>query len=811
MSPRARCIAQWRLLQTAPGACASPRDLPGRGWIDAAAPGTIASAFADAGRFDRDAPADLDAFDHWMRADVATQGARALVFHGLAGIADIFLDGALVATSRNMFVPCAIDLPPRPRVVIDVLFRAMGPIIAARGPRARWRPRAVQPATMRFHRQTLIGRMPGWCPPVRALGPYRDVELIAEDAPRDTVQSLTATLCHPDDGHIGLLTLTLGPGEATTIGCAGVTTRLPASAEPRVARLEIPGVAPWWPHTHGEPALHDVTATIDGATHRLGRVGFRAIAVDRGADGRGFGLLVNGAPVFCRGANWISPDILRLGATRADLANGLALAREAGMNLLRVPGSTLYESDDFYALCDETGILVWQDFVFANLDYPADDPAFAEQARLEAQAFLRRTLWSPSIAVLCGGAEVSQQAAMLGLPREAWSNALFDTVLPGVASMLRPDAIWRPNTPSGGALPFQPDEGTTHYYGVSAHLRGFDDIRRSRVRFATECLGFAHVPDRDVGLESDRAAISQPIYGDRIDGDTGAIWHFESVRNHYVETLYGVDVEALRRDDPARYLDLSRAATAEVAGELFGEFRSEGSPTRGALALFFQDVAAPGAGWGVVDHLGEPKPVWHALCRAFAPLALFMTEEGMNGLKLTLVNDAPHPREVDCVFECLREGETAVAAATRRMTLAPRSCVALNASELLGGFFDVAYVFRFGAPSHDVVAARLVDPASGETLSSAAHFPLGRGARRAEIGLSARLEQRGPDWSLLVTARRFAQNVRVVAPGFRARDNWLHLAPRETRRIDLIARDAAAAPRALVTALNALDRLEVTP
>lgn len=807
MSAPARRIEAWRLLQTAPGVFASPHGLPGSGWIDAQAPGTVAAALESAGRFDREAPVDLDGFDHWMRAEVSMEGAQRLVFQGLAGVAEIFVDGVAAETSRNMFVACPVDVAAQGRVVIDVLFKAMGPILAQRGARARWRPRAVQPASMRLHRQTLIGRMPGWCPPIRALGLWRPVELIDSQASGALALRVDARF---EDGD-GVLAMTLAPGGAMTIACAGVSFETPASAEAREVRLVVPRVAAWWPHTHGEPVLHEVTATRAGATERLGRVGFRSITLDRDADGEGFGLTVNGERLFCRGANWISPDVARLGATRANYAHWLGLARDAGMNMLRVPGSTIYEHEDFYALCDEMGLLVWQDFMFANLDYPADDEAFRASVRVEAEAFLDRTRWLPSLAVFCGGAEVSQQAAMLGLPKQTWSNAIFDEVLPGVVASHRPGAVYWPNTPSGGALPFQPGQGTSHYYGVSAHLRGFDDIRRSRVRFATECLGFSHVPERDVALEADRAAVAQPIYGDRIEGDTGAIWHFEGVRNHYVAQLYGVDVEALRRDDPARYLDLSRAVTGEVSTELYSEWRSDVSPTRGALTLFFQDVAAPGAGWGVVDHLGEPKPVWHALRRVFAPLALFMTDEGLNGAKLTLVNETPQTREVDLVFECLRDGETAVASATRRLSLAPRSVAEVNSADLLGGFFDVTYAFRFGAPSHDVVAARLVDPASGETISSAALFPLGRGAARLDVGLAARLDKQGEDWSVVVTTRRFAQNLRVAAPGFLPLDNWLHLAPRETRRIALRARGDAPAPQLVVSALSGLDRIEVSP
>ena len=316
------------MLQSAPSLFADPAAIPpDADWIDARAPDTAAAALERAGRFDPNAPIDLDAFDHWWRCEFDAAGPQRLVFHGLATLAELFVNGERRATSQSMFAPLQLDLDARGRVRLDIAFRAMGPRLAAKTPRARWRPRAVQPSSLRFLRTTLIGRMPGWCPPIRAVGPYRAVELIDESALRvDVARALTRV-----EGRDGVVDLALRVNKNTAsieLSCAGLRQRVAVSDGWAIAALRIPDVALWWPHTHGDPALHDLVAHIDGREIALARLGFRTIQLDRGADGKGFGLLVNGVPVFCRGANWIPADIVALPGERDAHAPWLTLARD---------------------------------------------------------------------------------------------------------------------------------------------------------------------------------------------------------------------------------------------------------------------------------------------------------------------------------------------------------------------------------------------------------------------------------------------------------------------------------------------------
>ena len=141
--------------------------------------------------------------------------------------------------------------------------------------------------------------------------------------------------------------------------------------------------------------------------------------------------------------------------------------------------------------------------------------------------------------------------------------------------------------------------------------------------------------------------------------DRGASWDFEDIRDHYLQDLYKLDPARLRREDPTRYLDLSRAITGEVVAETYAEWRRAASPCKGALVWTLQDLV-PGPGWGVIDSTGEPKPVWYALKRAFRPVQVNLTDEGTNGLDVHVLNETAGNLELVLELGCLRDGSQPV-------------------------------------------------------------------------------------------------------------------------------------------------------
>lgn len=792
----------WRMAVAPAGACAGPPQARAlRGWIDATAPGTAAKALAAAGRWTPEQPEPLHDKDVWWRIVLPAVGRRRLRFDGLATLAEVWLDDVLVLTSSSMFAPAEVEVEIAPGAELWIAFRALAPALSAKGPRARWRPWMIERQGLRLVRTTLLGHMPGWCPAIDIVGPFRPVRLIDPGALR--AEGLRYQADWDGDGGMLRAELTYRGEGVPVLACAGAEADMTPLGQGRFrAELRLTAVEPWWPHTHGPQPLYPVTVRVEGRIIGEGRVGFRRIEADRGGDGRGFALRINGEPVFCRGACWIQPDLLGLGGARGDYEPALRLMRDAGMNMVRISGVGLYETSGFHEVCDELGLLVWQDFMFANFDYPVSDPGFVDSVRAEARAVLGAAQGAPSLAVLCGGSEVMQQAAMMGLPPADLSWPLFDEILAELAADLRPDAIYVPNTPCGGAMPFQADVGVTHYYGVGAYERPLEDARRAGVRFAAECLAFANVP-RPESLKRSLAvpAVHDPRWKAGVPRDRGASWDFEDVRDHYLARLFDVEPYRLRREDPDLYLDLSRMVSSEAMGAVFSEWRRPGSSCGGGLVWTLQDLRA-GAGWGLIDAEGEPKPVWYALKRVLQPVQALLTDEGVNGLAIHLLNETAASWRGEVRLAAFAQAET-VLDVRREVELGPRSGLTLSGFELVGRFFDLNNAYRFGPRGHDLVAAELWT--AGRRVSQAVHAPAGITPTSGPGGVEARLDEDGEGWRLSLTAEALQPYVHLADAAFRPADDGFVLLPGEAREVRLSRRQGASGqdrPRGKVVGLG---------
>ena len=815
----------WTCVGVAPGAAVDLSTLARLEsvWRPAIVPGTVASAMRAEGTLDLDRAPDFDAFDWWYRCTFHATPARTaerqvLCLDGLATLAEVWLNGTHLLSSDNMFLHHEVEVTALLQDDNDLVIRfpSLANALAVRRPRPRWRAKGIEHQQLRWHRTTLIGRMPGWSPPIKAVGPWRDVALETRDI-LDVVRGDMLPVAEVNGGSVEV-SLALRMNAEVTITSAVVhvgeeraTLRVAPTLDDIAVLsgvLQVLHAEHWWPHTHGPQPRYSARielATSNGdVTIEFPPIAFRQVLLDQSADG--FALVLNGVPVFCRGSCWTVSDVASLRASDDSYRRLLTLARDAGMNMMRIGGTMIYEADVFYDLCDELGIMVWQDFMFSNMDYPVDDLDFLASVKREAIGTMVRLRRHPSVVVTCGNSEVAQQAAMLGLERKFLSNALFEELLPVWCADAMPGAHYWPSSPSGGALPFHVDSGVSHYYGVGAYLRPLDDARRSGVRFTTECLGFANVPSVSA-LESllpgGEAAFHHPKWKSRVPRDQSAGWDFDDVRDYYLKELFGLDPMRLRYSDRDRYLAMSRVVTGEAMARTITEWRRPGSVCGGALVWFYRDLWL-GAGFGIVDSDDAPKAAYYALKRVMQPLLVAISDEGLNGVHIHLVND--HGCEVrGSLVITLLHGEMVVGDnAPTRVTIPPRAAITCRADELLGRFHDTAYAYRFGPPGFDVFAVTVRDE-NDTVVGEAFHFPGGiPSARGNDAAVTGVARRNGPHTiSIELYANRFAQYVALECGAFVPVDNYFHMMPGTSRLLVAHSRGADAHFDGYVEALNA--------
>lgn len=820
---------EWMLARAVPGASELSGCWP------AAVPGTVAAALNIAGEPSR----DLDDFDWWFRRPLEVRAPQdgeevVLQLDGIATLADIYLDGAQLLHSPSMFARHTVDIGGRlgnGSSELAIVCRALTSALSVRRPRPRFRAQGVRDQRLRYFRTTLLGRGLGSSGGTEPVGPYRQVSVIRRRTL--VVESYTRTATLSGAGGDFVMEAIVRPLSAVRIVAARLLLRGPTgehAAEAELCaladgciqmtnRLAIDDVAPWRPHTHGTPHLYEVEVDVelsDGTNVRLADAptGFRSIS---GGELERFALSVSGVPVFCRGALWVPPDPTSLNSSTEEIERRLMTLRDAGMNMVRIPGTGIWEDEALHRICDELGLLMWQDLMLARMDYPTDDPEFLAVLTEEVDTELRRLGRHASTAVICGGSEVEQQAAMVGLRPEVGRSAFIRETLPAIAARHCPEVPVVPSSPSGGDLPFRVSAGVAQYFGVGGYMRPLADARLAAVPFASECLAFANVPEQELldemaHVELDAAVPGSPDWKRGVPRDAGTSWDFEDVRDHYLGILYGIDPGELRRQDPAYYLDLSRLVSGEAMAATVAEWRREASPCAGALVLQAADTS-PGSGWGLLDIRGRPKAALAVLRRTCLARAIWCTDEGLDGIDIHVANDEPEELVGVLRVALYREDGVRVEEVRSELEVPPHQVVRVGVEELLGRFVDVGWCYHFGPRNHDLVVASLhADPDDPPLLQ---HFQTvgPRSVRREPpgvLGLGGNGEWRDGAIHALVGSSRFAWGVRVNARGFTSDDSWFGLEPGRPREVTLrpVTSDATATV-ASIAAVNASGRGEI--
>ena len=821
-APDALAGAVWECLSCPPDTVAGPEALSahdGR-WMPALVPGTAAASLRVQGKWTwgDDDRGLFDGSDWWYRCDVDVPdhaaGTWELEFGGLATVADVWLNGEHVLRSESMWLTHRVPVVRlAPHNVLIIRFAALDPLLAKRRPRPRWRSLGVRSQQLRWFRTTLLGRIPGWLSCGAPVGPWRPVRLNRIDAAVTVRECQVRADVDGGDGVVDVLLVVDGVADGTEatvrVGEVGVPTTVSEQDGRSVVevRVRVPRVERWWPHTHGGQPRTTVRLEVGDTVVELPSVAFRTVSADR--EGGGFTLSVNGVPVFCRGANWLPPDAVGLVSPATEVRESLHKLIGAGMNMVRLAGYATYEDDVFWDACDELGILVWQDCMIAGYD-PPEDPEFEDGLVAELSLQLGALRSHPSLAVVCGSSDCEQQAAMFGLPPDRRRSRVLDETIPGVVDRVLPGVPYVTSAPSGGELPFDPAVGVATYFGVGAYLRPVSDVRTAGVRFAAECLAFSTPPEPatvERAFGTARGAGHDPVWKSAVPRDATSSWDHEEIRDRYVAEVFGVDPFLVRYADPDRALDYGRAVVAQLMSVALSEWRCERSTCAGALILNWQDVGA-GAGWGLLDAFGSPKAPWFAVRRVLAPLAVLLTDDGLSGLGIHVVNDGPEDAVGELRIALYDASGRRSEDAAVPVEVPGRSQSRWAASALVGGFRDLTDAYRFGPPAFDVVRVELE---VGGSTQEAFHLPGGAGRSiEADLGLEATASRHGDHWQVTVRSGRFAQWVAMDTPGFAPGDSWFHLAPGSERTVALVPIAGDGPPRGRVRCLNGLHSVPIT-
>lgn len=815
--------ASWAVGALPPGLFKAPSDTEGVGvWCVASVPGTVASSkptVAEAGAL---TPKEYDDWDWLFRTTVDLPDSEEptprvlLELEGLATVCEVWLNGIKVLDSRNMFRRYTVDVSHAVQTKAELLlvFRGLNPILAEKRPRPRWKTRLVEEQNLRFIRTSLLGRVASWAPRFGAIGPWRPVrlrQLTSGDVEVFTYRTLldvsagTATFCGSVWSPIATPEVEIEVGHRRY--SVPVIRRGDHLEFDWTLACDEPPV--WWPHTHGSQGSLAFTLLVGGAPRRTGALRFRAVQLDRSAGKVGF--IVNATPVFVRGACWTVSDIESLQNEPGRLRSLLEAAKALGLNLLRVGGTMTYEDDAFYALCDELGIMVWQDFMFANMDYPFAEATFRAEVTAEATQLLQRLAQHGSVVAYCGGSEVEQQAAMVGLPKEDWTNEFVADELPRLCSQYHGQTVYFPSSPCGGDLPFHPSEGIVHYYGVGAYQRDISDLATARVKFASECLGFANIPGArslQKFFGSSHPAPHLPAWKAGVHRDNGSGWDFEDVRDHYLQRLFGVDPVALRYSDLERYFALSSVVSGEVMTQVFTAWRQPDNVCSGGIVWFFNDFV-PGAGWGLIDSTGAPKPAAFLLKQTLQPLQVLLEDRGLGGHVVALLNETPEACGGKLVVELWQSGRICTARAEENVNVAPRTGLTINVDALLGHFHDTTWSYRFGPRKHEVVTARWVG-ANGRLISQAVRFVGGGyGAWVERCNVMGAIVQEAGETFVQVETDALLHFAQIDVRECTAIDNFVHLIPGQVYRLRVEQPAGLTRLRGDLTALNYADSVRI--
>lgn len=785
--------------------------VPGSVYADLMADGTMPDPFWREN--------ELDAFERmkkdyvYQRAFTVTEAQLAhahveLVCEGLDTLAHVSLNGREIAFADNMHITWVWDVKEQLHAGENTLeIRFDSPILycAKKADEAPgWESSDATPGFRHLRKAHCMFGW-DWGPRLPDTGIWRPIFLRTWDAAR--LENALMLQAH----HDGVVDVTIRPeiaGEsawsAEITAPDGEVIIIPeTTAAEQVITIEHPQL--WWPNGLGKQPLYRVTVRLATGDTRTWRIGLRTMTVSREKDewGEEFCHVVNGMKVFAMGADYIPEDNILARVTPERTRRLLEDCKAANFNAIRVWGGGYYPDDAFYDICDELGLMVWQDLMYACAFYDLT-PDFERSIRVETHQNVARLRHHASLALICGNNEMEMFMAGANsalINHRTWEFVptyphhitdyvkMFEYILPAIVKETAPQTYWWPASPSSGGnfdAPNDENRGDNHYWDVWHGEKPFTEYRKFFFRYASE-FGFQSFPClksvEQFTLPDDRNIFSRVMERhQRNQAANGKILSYLSQTFRYPNSF----------DD---LLYASQLMQAEAIRYGVEHWRRNRGRCMGAIIWQLNDIW-PVASWASIDYYGRWKALHYAAKRFFAPVMISAEEEGELSQNPKINEYHPAPLEksfrLNVCNETLRDvtGEVVWALRTpdgaivrqnqQTLTIPAMSAKWLDKvdcadASLTGHYVSFAFVVDdvalsegtciFCAPKHfEFVDPRLTVETRGDTLVVTSHAyakQVWLESEDADLLLDDNAFDMNPDTKVVRVVRGTAEKVRV--------------------------------------------------